>query len=467
MYDPAHSNIVIHYFPQLLGIVYFFLFWPFLFQMKGLFGKNGILPINIYLSSIGYRLGKKACYYIPSLFWFNSSDSAIMALPIIGTIVSILLILGIYPVILLPVLLILHLSIISAGQEFLSFGWEGFLMEIGLYTFLLILAPSPNLVVWWALNLLLFRFHFEGGISKLLSRDVNWRNLTALDYHYFTQPLPNTQAFFFHKLPMWFQKFSCLLMFIIEIIVPFAIFGTEEMRLGAFCALFGLQFFIWLTGNFSYLNHMTAIFCAILISDAYLRPLIGDVPAPSPTPWPVVMLMTTLGVIFVAGQILRIWTHFSYIPAVNNLLRLLSPFRIVNRYGIFAVMTTKRYEVTIEGSDDGENWKEYAFKWKPSEPSRRPRRVSPYQPRLDWQVWFLPFTMFEAEPWFKQFLYRLLQGSPEVLKLLRHNPFPDSPPEYIRAVLYDYEYTSWKEWRKTGNWWRREFSGPYSPTFHP
>ncbi len=265
---------------------------------------------------------------------------------------------------------------------------------------------------------------------------------------------------------MGLQKLSCLMMFVIQIGVAFVIFGTEEMRLAAFFALFGLQLFIWLTGNFSYLNHMTALFCTILLSDTYFRAILGQVPSPSETPWPVDIFFTALGVVLIAGQILRLWTHFYYVPAVNNLLRKAAPLHILNRYGIFAVMTTKRYEITIEGSYDGEEWKEYSFKWKPSEVDRRPRRVSPYQPRLDWQVWFLPFTMFEAEPWFKQFLYRLLQGSPAVLKLLRHNPFPDTPPKYIRTALYDYEFTSWKEWRETGNWWKRTFSSSYSPTFH-
>ncbi len=150
MYDPAHSHIIIHYFPQLLGVVYLFLFWPFLFQMKGLFGREGILPIAVYLENIGYRLGKKAFYYLPTLFWFHAGDAAIAAVPIIGTILSVLLIFGIVPVVLLPILMILHLSIIAAGQEFLSFGWESFFMEISFYTFLLILTPcakSDRLVV--------------------------------------------------------------------------------------------------------------------------------------------------------------------------------------------------------------------------------------------------------------------------------------------------------------------------------
>lgn len=463
--NPQDSSIIIHYFPQLLGVVYLFVFWPFLFQMKGLFGQLGILPISAYLKSMKGGYGTRIYYYIPTLFWFHSGDRSLMAVPIIGTCLSILLIIGIAPLVLLPLLFILHLSITSAGQEFLSFGWESLFLEISLYTFLLIVTPAPNLAIWWCLNFLLFRFHFEGGISKLLSYDVNWRNLKALDYHYFTQPIPNATAWYAHKLPMGVQKASCLIMLIIEIIVPFFLFGDETLRMFTFVCFAGLQYFIWLTGNFSYLNYLTLIFSTILIGNGFLKPLLGPAQAFGSNPLVVEILMSFIGAACLAGQLLRVYSHFSPHIPFTKWFRYTSPFHIINRYGIFAVMTTKRYEIIIEGSNDGENWKEYSFKWKPSEVDRRPRRVSPYQPRLDWQAWFLPFTVFAAEPWIKNFLYRLLGGSPDVLKLLKGNPFKDAPPKYVRAVMYDYTYTSLKEKKETGNWWNREYVGHYSPTY--
>lgn len=465
MLHPSQSSIVIHYLPQLIGLIYFFVFWPLLFQMKGLFGKRGILPMAEYLESIYSAYRAKSYYYIPSLFWFDASDAALMAAPALGTVLSALTFFGFFPLVWLPILFLLHLSITTAGQEFLSFGWESFFLEISFYSFLLFITPSPSIGMWVCLNLLLFRFHFEAGVSKLMTRDKNWRNLTAIDHHYLSQPIPNALAWYAKKLPMGFQKFTCFMMFLIELPWTFFVFGNEEMRLLAFLGFFGLQFFIWLTGNFSYLNHMTVIFCLILLSDTWLRPLTGAVPLPEPNPMWLEILFGAFGGLFVLGQLIRVISHFYPLKAPLQFLKKLNPFRLVNRYGIFAVMTTGRQEVTILGSEDGEEWKEYLFKWKPSEPERRPRRVSPYQPRLDWQIWFLPFTVFVAEPWIKKFLFRLLEGSPGVLKLLRHNPFPKSPPKYIRAQLYDYDYTTFEERQKTGNWWKRTRPKPYSPVF--
>jgi len=465
MPGPEHYSIVLHYFPQLIGVIYLFVFWPFLFQMKGLFGSGGILPMTPYLNSIVLSYGRKAYYYIPSIFWFDSSDRMLMIIPGVGTILSILTIFGIFPLVWIPILFLLHLSITTAGQEFLSFGWESFFLEISFYSYLLLITPSPSMGMWWCLNLLLFRFHFEAGISKLMTKDLSWQTFTGVDFHYLTQPIPNATAWYAKKLPMWFQKLSCVIMLIAEIPLPFLIFGAEDLRLVAFFGLTGLQFFIWLTGNFSYLNHMTVIFCLILLGDTYLEPFMGKAPPTTSNPLFLEIAMGLLAGVLILGQCLRILSHFYPKRFYLKPLVKISPFHIINRYGIFAVMTTKRYEVVIEGSEDGEEWKEYLFKWKPSELSRRPRRVSPYQPRLDWQIWFLPFTIFRHEPWVKNFLYRLLEGSPDVLKLIRENPFPDHPPKFIRAQMYDYEFTTWEERRETGNWWKRTYVKSYSPTY--
>jgi len=465
MPGPDQYSMILHYFPQLIGVIYLFVFWPFLFQIKGLFGKQGILPMTPYLNSIHLSYGRKAYYYIPSVFWVSSKDKTLVIFAIFGTLLSILTILGIFPLVWIPILFILHLSITTAGQEFLSFGWESFFLEISLYSYLLLITPAPTFGMWWCLNLLLFRFHFEAGISKLMTNDSSWNTFTGVDFHYLTQPIPNTVAWHAKKLPMWFQKLSCVLMFIAEIPLPFLVFGTEDLRLAAFFGLAGLQFFIWLTGNFSYLNHMTVIFCLILLGDSYLEPLLGKANPPASNSLFLEAAMGIVAGIFILGQCLRILSHFYPKRFYLKPLVKISPFHILNRYGIFAVMTTKRYEIVIEGSDDGEEWKEYLFKWKPSELSRRPRRVSPYQPRLDWQIWFLPFTTFRHEPWVKNFLYRLLEGSPDVLKLIRENPFPDCPPKFIRAQMYDYEFTTRKERRETGDWWKRTYVGSYSPTY--
>lgn len=462
--DPSSYSWAIHIFIRLLGAIYVIAYVPFLFQIKGLIGKNGILPIEEYLQSI--RLPwKKRLLYVPTVLWINASDKALLALMWTGIFLGVLLMFGVCPPLILLLLYIVHLSLTTAGQDFLSFGWETFLMEITLSTILLTATSPFNILGWINLNFLLFRFHIAAGFSKILSRDPNWRNLSALAYHYLTQPIPNTIAWFFHKLPLWFHKASTFFMFYIELIVPFAIFAPADFRLFAFVQLAGLQVFIWLTGNLSYLNYLTTFFCIILINNKYIEPFLGPAPVfetASPLFWQVIVSL--LGIALLVIQILTFYYFFTHSYRLQPLMRIIQPFHIAYRHGIFAVMTTKRYEIIVEGSNDGKEWKEYEFPFKPGDISRRPRRVSPYQPRIDWQAWFLPFEYFAFKTWFQLFLIKILQGTPEVLRLLRINPFPEKPPKYIRALMYDYNYTTFAEKKKTGNWWKREYISEYAPS---
>lgn len=463
MFTPESYTVIANLFPRLLGLIYLAAFGAFIFQIKGLIGLNGILPIANYLSLIKRHYPKKYYRIFPTIFWINSSDAALMGVAITGTMLSLALVLGIFPTAILFLLYILYLSITSAGQEFLGFGWEGFLLEITINTFFLSLTSPPNPMVWISINLLLFRFHLQAGAVKLQSRDVNWRNLTAMAYHYQSQPIPNMIAWYVHKLPMWFHKLSTLIMFIIELIVCFGVFGNESIRIFVFGAFFGLQFMIWLTGNFSYLNHLTAVFSTLLISNMHLPSWLGSIPEASQHPL-IDMSCTTAGTTLTILQLIQLWQHFVPNPLFGNWLRVLAPFHAINAYGIFAVMTTTRHEIIFEGSDDGEHWKEYLFYHKPSEITRRPRRISPYQPRIDWQAWFLPLGSYRYDTWFDNFIYHLLLGSPEVLALLRFNPFPNTPPRYIRTVLYEYEFSSFLEKKEHGWWWRRTRHGLFT---HP
>ena len=464
MFTPESYTIAAEWFPRFLGLIYFFAFGAFLFQIRGLIGENGILPLGEYLNRLRFYYPKRRYRIAPTLFWLNSGNRSLMGLTAAGTLFSLFLFLGILPPLMLFLLYILYLSIVSSGQDFLSFGWEGYLLEITANAFLLSMSVIPNPMVWVSINLLLCRFHVQAGAVKLQSRDVNWRNLTAVAYHYQSQPLPNTVAWYFYKLPMWFHKLSCLFMYACELVIPFGIFLGEDVRLGVFAALFALQYFIWATGNFSFLNHLTAVFCVILLNDATLTKIFGItsvVAGPSPL-WLEVFLTIFGGILF-GLQIVRIWYHFAPIRYFEKILNTVAFLHLANRYGIFAVMTTKRYEIVIEGSHDGLEWKEYTFKYKPSEITRRPKRVSPYQPRIDWQAWFLPFSDFESESWFKKLLFHILKGTPDVLKLLRGNPFPEKPPKYIRAIAYDYVFSSHEEKKSKGWWWRRTYVGLYSP----
>lgn len=453
MFHTADYTIIASLFPRLLGLLYFFVFSSLIFQIKGLIGEKGILPAKDYFETIYSRIGKRGYTLFPSLFWLGSSNRALLIGMSGGILLSLLLMGGVYPWILLPMLYFLHLSTITAGQDFLSFGWEGLLLEITAQGFLLSLTVVPNIMVWISINFLLFRFHLQAGTIKLLRGDSSWKDLTALSYHYLSQPLPNTLAWYAHKLPLSFQKLSTALCLFIEIVIPFGIFLTEDIRLIVFVLLFGLQLLIWGTGNFSYLNYMTAILCTLLLNNDSLSFL--SVPEAASTPLWLEAILTFLGTFLLVLQGMRLWSHFSYNERFERFLQKFASFHLVNRYAIFASMTKNRYEVIIMGSNDGKEWKEYTFKYKPSELSRRPRRISPFQPRIDWQIWFLPLSGID-EGWYDSLLYHLLKGTPEVLSLLRGNPFPDHPPKYLQTHLFGYTFTSFEEKKKTGNWWHRE-----------
>lgn len=467
MFSPEDYTIIAHILPRLYGLIFLFAIAPFLFQIQGLIGANGILPAAKFLALIKARYPQKYYYYVPTLFWINSSNWALVGLVWSGVVLSIALMLGFYPSLLLFLLYLIYLSIVSVGQDFLSFGWEGFLLEGAIYTFLISLTPTPTLMSWICINILLFRFYFHAGLVKLQSGDQNWRNLTAIFYHYQSQPLPNAAAWYIHKLPLWFHKASVILMFAIELAVPFGIFGPDLMRTGVFAAFFFLQWSVWATGNFSYLNHLSVILSTILLNNSTLSSFIPPPTMELPVHGLIEEAISTLAGGFILMQLMQIWRQLRLSPSFHysrfqRWLMMCSFYHIANPYGIFAVMTTTRIEIIIEGSDDGEQWKEYAFPYKPSEVERRPRRISPYQPRLDWQAWFLPFDSI-PDAWFEFFLFHLLKGTPEVLRLLRTNPFPHHPPKYVRAMKYDYRFSTFAEKRQTGHWWVRNFAGPFCP----
>lgn len=463
MFSPESYTIIASLFPRLLGLIYFVAHGALLFQVKGLIGKNGILPISSYLKTYQMHPLRKRLAYFPTLFWINSTDAAILTVLGVSPLLSMLLMFGFFPPFILFALFIIQISIICAGQEFLSFGWESFLLEITVYAFLMSLTPIPNTMVWIGINFLLFRFHFQAGMIKLQTHDPSWKNLKAIAYHYQTQPLPNAIAWYAVKLPLWFNQLCVLMVFGIELVLPFGIFGPDWMRLIVFIGFFILQFSIWLTGNFSYLNHLTLAFSTILLSNVYLSSFFTE-PTLYPVPFIAQMILSLAGFALLCFQIIRLLSHFWPLRVFQSILYYPKIFHFANRYAIFGSMTTHRYEIVVEGSHDGKIWKEYLFWFKPSEIDRRPRWFSPYQPRLDWQAWFLPFHSYFYCDWFQQFLTHLLKGTPEVLKLLRQNPFQEHPPKYVRAMKYEYEFSNAQEKKSHGWWWRRTLISTYSPT---
>jgi len=327
----------------------------------------------------------------------------------------------------------------------------------------------------WLLRWLLFRLMFSSGAVKLASGDPAWRNLTALRYHYETQPLPTWIGWFAHQMPGWFQTFSVLIMFFVELVVPFFIFLPGILRRFAFFAITGLQLLIALTGNYCFFNLLTMSLCLLLLADSdwpgrwrrWIETRRRRSGAPRLVMWPAWILAPAAAATLLITGMLMLETLRLSVPwpaPIVALYRLVVPFRSSNSYGLFAVMTTERPEIVVEGSNDGRSWLAYEFKWKPGDPRRRPGFVEPHQPRLDWQMWFAALGNYRDNQWFMQFLEQVMRGSPRVLALLENNPFPNSPPRYVRAVVYQYHFTDLAALRSQGTWWRREYRRPYCPT---
>jgi hypothetical protein len=334
----------------------------------------------------------------------------------------------------------------------------------------------PSRIVLWLLRLLLFKLLFSSGCVKLLSGDPNWRNLTALTFHYQTQPLPTWIGWYANQLPLWFQKFSCAAMFALEVGAPFLIFAPRRIRFFGCATMVGLQTLILLTGNYTFFNFLTLALCLLLFDDFILqkfapRKFDGDFKTQKNNfrlRWPRAITIP-LAIAVLTVSLFQLISMFGIrsnllLPAAE-LDGWLAPFRMVNSYGLFAVMTTTRNEIIVEGSDDGTNWLPFEFKYKPGDMNRRPGFVEPFQPRLDWQMWFAALGDYRQNPWFVNFCVRLLEGSPEVQALLANNPFPNRPPRYVRAEFYEYHFTNLQEHHASGAWWKRERTGKYLPAF--
>jgi hypothetical protein len=308
---------------------------------------------------------------------------------------------------------------------------------------------------------------FSSGLVKLVSGDATWRELTALTFHYQTQPLPAWTSWYAHQLPEWLQVFSVAVMFFVELVVPFCVFAPRRVRIGGGIALVGLQGLIGLTGNYGFFNLLSVVLCLPLLDDRVLArlPRFGLLPMATARAWPrglvgpLAVLLAVLGA-FQLSRTARL--DLPWPDAVGAVYGWCRPFYLVNFYGLFAVMTTERSEIEVEGSMDGQTWRVYAFGWKPGALDEAPSFTQPHMPRLDWQMWFAALRTYRDYPWFTRFMVSLLQGKSEVLALLEHNPFPERPPRYVRARLYDYRFTGWED-KRAGRWWQRREKGLYCP----
>ncbi|MGB9080251.1 MAG: lipase maturation factor family protein [Desulfuromonadaceae bacterium] len=462
------SQIALAIFPRLLGVVYLLAFVSLLVQVRGLYGSGGILPLRDVTAALRRNLGAAGCGHFPSIFWFNTSDSFITGAAGMGVFLSILLACGIATPLALILLWLIYLSFTSLGQEFLSYQWDALILETGFMTIFLPLAiPAPSLVCL-AYQFFIFRFMLSAGVVKLSSGDPNWRKLRALCFHYETQPLPNRVAWYAHQLPEWLQKLSVLGSFFFELLVPFCCLGPAPFKLAGFCLLVFFQVLLMLTGSYGFFNILTIVLCVPLLDDRYVGVVDRAVTLPAPvvatggSPF-MTALASTIFMMFLALNVLQLIRLFYRTPLVSRILAFLQPWYVSSPYGLFAVMTVDRFEFVIEGSNDLKSWQAYEFRWKPGDPAVPPRQAAPHQPRLDWQMWFAALNPNFVEPWLKNLLLRLLEGSPPVVALFRTVPFRDAPPAFIRLKVYRYHFTDWATRRAGGGWWRRNKIGGSAP----
>ncbi|HEY7209802.1 MAG TPA: lipase maturation factor family protein [Bryobacteraceae bacterium] len=433
-------------------------------QFKPLLGERGLLPVPLFVKQVPWRAS-------PSLFYLFPRDAAFTTFAWIGIALSLLLLTGIATrytwsnIAAWLAIYVLYLSFVNVGQTFYAFGWESILLECCFFAIFLGGSRAiPQAIPIWLFRWLLFRIMFGAGLIKLRG-DPCWRDLTCLDYHYETQPMPNPLSWYLHWGPHWTQQAGVLFNHFAELIVPFFYFLPQPFAgiAGVITILFQLSIII--SGNLSWLNWLTLILAFSTLDTKFLSELASRTPV-----FHAVSPVTT-----VANYALLASVTFMSIPVVANMLSArqimntsFNTLHLVGTYGAFGSITRTRYEVVIEGAEDpvitsATKWREYQFKGKPGDLAYCPPQIAPYHLRLDWLMWFAAMSSYQDYPWFVNFVAKLLEGDRDVLSLLRVNPFPEKPPQYVRALLYEYHFTTPAEHRQTGLWWRRTFTGSYFP----
>jgi lipase maturation factor 1 len=483
-----------------LAGIYFSAFFSLLFQVRGLIGEHGILPAGQTLSELAQASHGNRFWIAPSLFWMSSSTHFIVAVTWIGLLASIAVFFNLWPRASLLICWLCFLAFVSSASEFSGYQSDGMLLEAGFIS--MFFAPGglrpglgtahpPIRMSLWLLQWEWFRIYFESGLVKWLSGDIQWRQLTAMDEYYQNSPLPTWIGWYVQHLPHSFQKATAAGTLIMEFFVVLLLFFPRKWRLGRvvrvvlFTVVTLWEIPVILTGNYAFLNYLVLCLGILLLDDRTLSSWIpkryrdklalpiSDEPVPVSEPESTTkralhalkLTISTLLLVLIAYdttfELFNIFTPGLPLPVAP--VALLEPFRIANQYGLFAVMTSGRYEIEFQGSNDGQNWTAYPFRYKPQALNERPPVYAPYQPRFDWNLWFASLGNWEQNEIVPITEERLLDNDADVLTLFRSNPFPQSPPKYVRAVLWQYWFTSMEEKRVTGNWWKRQLLGLYAP----
>jgi len=462
-------------FLRLIGIIYFFAFLSLAVQVIPLIGEDGLLPADNYLEAVESQFETKwdAFKRLPTLFMFHVSDAWLSSLAWIGVVLSLVVVLGFANVPLLAGIWFLYMSFVHVGQLWYGYGWEIQLLETGFLAIfmspLVDMRPFPRhpppVPVIWLLRWLTFRIYLGAGLIKIRG-DECWRQLTCMFSHYETQPIPNPVSPLLHSMPQWFHKLGTLWNHFIELVVPFIAFGPVKARHLAGVLLISFQGFLIVSGNLSFLNWLTILPAIALFDDKFLRKFMpkfitrkADTAiknARKPTKkqhainWVLVIVIAWLSIAVVQNLL-----------SSNQIMNTsFNQLNLVNTYGAFGSVGKERYELILEGTEEKilteqTQWKAYEFKAKPGNVNRTLPVVAPYQPRVDWQIWFAAMQSPEQNPWLVHMVWKLLHNDEGTLSLIANNPFPDKPPEYIKIDIYRYEFASSSTvWERTklGNW---------------
>ena len=477
-----------------LGGIYFSAFFSLVFQIHGLIGPDGILPANQYLQTVVHALGRgRGLWFAPSVLWLSSGPHMLTGLCWIGMGASVLLMLNVWPRGMLVICFICFLSFVSAAQDFSNYQSDGMLLEAGFIGFLF--APPgfrpgfgatspPSRASLFLLQWEWFRIYFESGVAKILGGDPEWRNYTAMDEYYQNGPLPTWIGWYAQHLPHWFHAASVFATLALELGLVWMMFLPRCWRIVCFFIVTPWEVGVILTANYTFLNYLVLALGILLLDDRFLLQFFPErwnksfLEPLAVTPlethsdddlrrqFKVAKLALTaamLSWIFYATTAEMIWM-FARVPLPTAPVEALEPFRIANRYGLFGIMTRGRYEIEFQGSDDGQNWVAYPFRYKPQDLDKAPGIYAPYQPRFDWNFWFASLGSWQEYPIVLRTEVQLLSNNKDVLNLFAKNPFPQEPPREVRAVVWQYWFTSLAEKRSQGLWWRRQFLGLYAPT---
>lgn len=498
LFDPSHgpSDCLISrwLFLRALAAIYFSAFYSLVFQIRGLIGPQGILPAQSYLQNVSRALGHvEGLWYVPSLLWFSSGSSALMFLCWAGMIASFLLFLNLWPRGMLAICFVLFLSFVSAAQDFSSYQSDGMLLEAGFISLFFVprglrpgLSPEsrPVRASLFLLQWEWFRIYFESGVVKLLSGDPQWRNFTAMDEYYQNGPLPTWVGWYAQHLPHWFHAATVWATLSLELGIVWMLFLPRRWRIVCFFIVTPWQIGVILTANYTFLNYLVLSLGVLLLDDRlFARFLphrwlqVAATTNGSMSPLPAMSLRDRVRAVAAAvgvglSALMLSWIAYATtaemmilrVPLPRWPIIALQPFRIANQYGLFAVMTRGRYEIEFQGSNDGQHWIAYLFRYKPQALNEAPRIYAPYQPRFDWNLWFASLGSWQEYPLVPNTAVRLLANDHDVLQLFAGNPFAQQPPQKIRVLLWQYWFTSMEEKRRTGMWWRRELLGLYAPT---